>query len=285
MTVRGGDRVSFAMTQALAHNRQKWRQGELCHDPSPYPWPSEVETGRALPWPKPLPMTVRGGDSWCSIHQCSVPSTPERVKGLVIMIMYKHHFPGKGKQILSVFSRPSAVCEYYSIRATASIWRTVLCATHKDWKSQTAITHMVRDLFVGCLMSQQHVSVSQGRICSDNFPCCHRDSSYRSNFLPHPVTIYWHQADQPQTVLGQKCVKLLSTSMAKTRSNVYLLGSIPRHLWPTLVLTLIHYRVVALLQVKKHLQHDHCITCLSLNESDMRRTIFGFHNKYLARRG
>ena len=29
--------------------------------------------------------------------------------------------------------------------------------------------------FVGCLTSQQHVSVSQGRICSDNFMCCHNE--------------------------------------------------------------------------------------------------------------
>ena len=28
-------------------------------------------------------------------------------------------------------------------------------------------------LFVGCLTSQQHVSVSQGRICSDNCTYCH----------------------------------------------------------------------------------------------------------------
>ena len=28
-------------------------------------------------------------------------------------------------------------------------------------------------LLVGCLMSQQQASVSQGRICSDNFTCCH----------------------------------------------------------------------------------------------------------------
>ena len=27
--------------------------------------------------------------------------------------------------------------------------------------------------FVGCLTSQQHASVSQGRICIDNFTCCH----------------------------------------------------------------------------------------------------------------
>ena len=31
-------------------------------------------------------------------------------------------------------------------------------------------------LFVGCLTSQQHASVSQGRICSDNFTCCHTET-------------------------------------------------------------------------------------------------------------
>ena len=28
---------------------------------------------------------------------------------------------------------------------------------------------------VGCLTSQRHESVSQGRICSDNFTCCHTE--------------------------------------------------------------------------------------------------------------
>ena len=30
-------------------------------------------------------------------------------------------------------------------------------------------------LLVGCLTSQQHASVSQGRIYSDNFTCCHTE--------------------------------------------------------------------------------------------------------------
>ena len=30
-------------------------------------------------------------------------------------------------------------------------------------------------LLVGCLASQQQASVSQGRICSDNFTCCHTE--------------------------------------------------------------------------------------------------------------
>ena len=29
---------------------------------------------------------------------------------------------------------------------------------------------------VACLTSQQHASVSQGRICSDNFTCCHTET-------------------------------------------------------------------------------------------------------------
>ena len=32
-----------------------------------------------------------------------------------------------------------------------------------------------RDWLVGCLTSQQHASVSQGRICSDNLTCCHTE--------------------------------------------------------------------------------------------------------------
>ena len=31
-------------------------------------------------------------------------------------------------------------------------------------------------LFVGCLTSQQHASVSQGWICSDNLTCCHTET-------------------------------------------------------------------------------------------------------------
>ena len=30
-------------------------------------------------------------------------------------------------------------------------------------------------LFVGCLTSQQHASVSQGQICTGNFTCCHAE--------------------------------------------------------------------------------------------------------------
>ena len=33
-------------------------------------------------------------------------------------------------------------------------------------------------LFVGCSTSQQNASVSQGRICSDKFTCCHTETEF-----------------------------------------------------------------------------------------------------------
>ena len=36
--------------------------------------------------------------------------------------------------------------------------------------------HVTVCLLVGCLTSQQHAIVSQGRICSDNFTCCHTET-------------------------------------------------------------------------------------------------------------
>ena len=40
--------------------------------------------------------------------------------------------------------------------------------------SELFISSMINGfcLLVGCLTSQQQASVSQGRICSDNFTCC-----------------------------------------------------------------------------------------------------------------
>ena len=40
-------------------------------------------------------------------------------------------------------------------------------------------------LFVGCLTSQQHASVSHGRICEDNFTCCHTEIEL-SEEAPYP---------------------------------------------------------------------------------------------------
>ena len=41
---------------------------------------------------------------------------------------------------------------------------------NKAWSGQCSNSWLV-----GCLTSQQQASVSQGRICSDNFTCCHTE--------------------------------------------------------------------------------------------------------------
>ena len=46
----------------------------------------------------------------------------------------------------------------------------------KKRKRRTSIVRRrIVCLLVACLTSQQHASVSQGRICSDNFTCCHTE--------------------------------------------------------------------------------------------------------------
>ena len=48
------------------------------------------------------------------------------------------------------------------------------CNKHYSQRSRAGETGLVC-LLVGCLTSQQHASVSQGRICTDSFTCCHTE--------------------------------------------------------------------------------------------------------------
>ena len=58
---------------------------------------------------------------------------------------------------------------------------TMLCGikAHCFWHwALSVLVHLLSTLWsllVGCLTSQQQASVSQGRICSDNFTCCHTE--------------------------------------------------------------------------------------------------------------
>ena len=57
----------------------------------------------------------------------------------------------------------------FNIKQT--LWTECTLITKRKKETHTHKVCFV--LFVGCLSSQQHASVSQGRICSDNFTCCH----------------------------------------------------------------------------------------------------------------
>ena len=57
------------------------------------------------------------------------------------------------------------------------------------WSTKFYVTGVC--LFVSCLTSQQHASVSQGRICSDDFTCCHTEIEVADQtFYSHPVTVH-----------------------------------------------------------------------------------------------
>ena len=58
-------------------------------------------------------------------------------------------------------------------------WSTAYPEYSKKYIHEAGVSNCLAQLciclFVGCLKSQQHASVSQGRICSDKFTCCHTE--------------------------------------------------------------------------------------------------------------
>ena len=100
---------------------------------------------------------------------------------------------------MSAFSEVS--CVYYCLfeERTCLICVAVCClCSNTDtpveksfqleiYKWQQVMGHFsVVLLLVGCLASQQHPSVSQGQICSDDCMCCLDEIEF-ANFLSHPL--------------------------------------------------------------------------------------------------
>ena len=63
--------------------------------------------------------------------------------------------------------------EILSILALAVDLCRTPCALRQSRGHRRCCLSERRRMMVGCLTSQQHASVSQGRICSDSFMCCH----------------------------------------------------------------------------------------------------------------
>ena len=86
-------------------------------------------------------------------------------------------------------SGPSTRCSaqllhLFLLRSTAVQVRSSvrwMPTTHQCGKGHlpnpTAFPYLYREvcLLAGCLTSRQHASASQGRICSDNYTCCHTE--------------------------------------------------------------------------------------------------------------
>ena len=53
---------------------------------------------------------------------------------------------------------------------------TIRCARHNSrYSTEGTMSNITFGYLLACLTSQQHASVSQGRIRSDNFTCCHTE--------------------------------------------------------------------------------------------------------------
>ena len=81
-----------------------------------------------------------------------------------------------------VHRRACVVCVCVCERESVCVCVCVCVCAHARMCVQKAIgRQMEREsermfvLFVGCLSSQQHASVSEGRICTDNLTCCHTE--------------------------------------------------------------------------------------------------------------
>ena len=69
----------------------------------------------------------------------------------------------------NTFKKPTCITFLMCTITRTPLWNTL--------KKQTHITFLICAvcLLIGCLTSQQQASVSQGRICTDNFTCCHTE--------------------------------------------------------------------------------------------------------------
>ena len=76
---------------------------------------------------------------------------------------------------------PQEACQQHHLESIGNNWKsgrpgnTWRGDTNPEVQGSGCPLGEVEFLFVGCLTSQQHASVSQGRICLDSFTCCHTE--------------------------------------------------------------------------------------------------------------
>ena len=88
--------------------------------------------------------------------------------------------------------RNSVVGPHLARRNSAGghIWQGEIVLWAHIWQGEIVMWLL---LLVGCLTSQQHACVSQGRICSDNFTCCHTEIEVANQ------TLYLTQSEYTDT--------------------------------------------------------------------------------------
>ena len=67
-----------------------------------------------------------------------------------------------------------AQCSHYKLCQAMALFPSLFLSSFVPYILHVSVpTYIV--MLVGCLASQQHACVSQGRICSDNCTCCHTE--------------------------------------------------------------------------------------------------------------
>ena len=80
----------------------------------------------------------------------------------------------KGKKLTLKCQKEKAQTNKSKVTPTVLVTGEAFNSTYVSQSDRQTDSWLVGWL-VGCLTSQQQASVSQGRICSDNFTCCHTE--------------------------------------------------------------------------------------------------------------
>ena len=126
---------------------------------------------------KPLLKKKASLDPNCLKHYRPVSSLPFLSKVLehIVLKQFLHHL--QSHSLLEPFHSAYRKC-HSTETALLRVVNDLLQGSDSGCVSILSLqplTKLTMALFVGCLTSQQHASVPQGRICSDNFTCCYTE--------------------------------------------------------------------------------------------------------------
>ena len=130
---------------------------------------------KALPLPR-HPVHPKG--CCCRVYKGTTsPQTPSTPQGMLLSGLQRHYLSPDTPYTPDFGSCECHQGDVHPFETESKVRDSVVVcvhwATHRNWQTKLLDTRML--LLVGCLTSHPHASVSQGRICSDKFTCCHTE--------------------------------------------------------------------------------------------------------------
>ena len=162
---------------ALRQTAQIWTYNDCSAWPGAFKCPCKLPVISKDPSTKPLnglavkASALQAGDP--GIAPCFLCWESHQTSTLVIQCCHLLGVTPDFNTGHPVLSHRSILTSHY-VALSLTLWRQASSrvATAEPYFWQWCVTC----LLVGCLTSQQQASVSQGRICSDNFTCCHTET-------------------------------------------------------------------------------------------------------------